>query len=60
MTSSKLVCKETVELVTDYLESALLAELEVQFETHVAACPGCANYLAQMRRTLQSLRQLTD
>jgi predicted anti-sigma-YlaC factor YlaD len=60
MTSSKLVCKETVELVTDYLEGALLSELEAQFEAHVATCPGCTNYLAQMRQTLQLLRQLTD
>lgn len=56
----KLTCKETVELVTDYLEEALLPELEAKFNQHLDSCPGCTNYVDQMRQTLRTLRQLTD
>jgi anti-sigma factor RsiW len=38
-----------VEIITDYLEGAL-PELEQRcLEDHLAACPGCAEYVAQMR-----------
>lgn len=53
-------CKETVELITDYLEQALLPELEAEVKTHLATCPGCTIYLDQMQQTIQTLRQLTD
>jgi anti-sigma factor RsiW len=59
-TQAKLTCRETVELVTGYLESALLPEMEAQFEAHLAGCPGCTVYLKQMEQTIQILRQLTD
>ncbi|MBI1880869.1 MAG: zf-HC2 domain-containing protein [Chloroflexi bacterium] len=60
MTSSKLKCKETVELVTEYLEQALLPELEAMFSQHLDTCPDCTIYVDQMRQTLHTLRQLTD
>jgi len=60
MTSRKLTCKEAVELVTDYLEAALLPEMESTFNQHLDACPDCNIYVAQMRRTLQTLRRLAD
>jgi predicted anti-sigma-YlaC factor YlaD len=58
--SPKLVCKEVVELVTDYLENALLPETRVQFEEHIAGCDGCTNYLEQVRLTIGMLRTLTQ
>jgi anti-sigma factor RsiW len=60
MTSSPLNCKESVELVSDYLEGALLPELQVQLEQHLDMCPACTTYLAQMRQTIQTLRILAD
>jgi hypothetical protein len=60
MTQKNLTCKETVELVTDYLEEALLPELKTQFELHLAGCPDCTIYLDQVQQTLLMLRQLTD
>ncbi len=60
MRRPSLNCKETVELVTDYLEGALLPELQAQLEQHLDGCPGCTTYLAQMRQTIQTLRTLTD
>ena len=55
---SELVCREAVELVTDYLEGALGAPERARLEAHLAACPHCAEYLAQMRRTLDVLGRL--
>ncbi|HLQ30665.1 MAG TPA: zf-HC2 domain-containing protein [Ktedonobacteraceae bacterium] len=59
-TSDELSCKEIVELVTNYLEQSLLPETRVQFETHLAACPGCTNYVEQVRTTISMLRHLTE
>ncbi|HEX4203260.1 MAG TPA: zf-HC2 domain-containing protein [Ktedonobacteraceae bacterium] len=53
-----LACQEVVELITDYLEGALLPEQRVQFEEHLAGCPGCRQYLEQVRLTIGMLRNL--
>ena len=49
----ELTCREIVELVTDHFEDALPAAERERFDAHVAGCPGCRAYLAQMRVTLQ-------
>jgi anti-sigma factor RsiW len=49
----ELTCQELVELVTDYFEGALELPERARFEAHVAGCPGCDAYLAQMRTTLE-------
>ena len=48
-----LVCQQAVELVTDYLEGALNARARRRFEAHLAGCPHCTEYLAQMRGTIR-------
>src|SRR5260370_33444901 len=53
-------CKEVVELVTDYLENALLPGSPKQLEGHVADCPGCTNYIEQVRLTVAMLYQLAQ
>ena len=53
-----LSCQEVVELVTDYLEQALLPEKRVQFEEHIADCPGCLTYIEQIQQTIVMLRNL--
>ena len=55
-----LVCREFVELVTDYLEGALPDAERVRFEAHVAECDGCAGYLEDMRRLIGSLHQTPE
>jgi anti-sigma factor RsiW len=45
-------CKELVELVTDYLEGALPADAHARFEAHLALCPPCVEYVAQIERTV--------
>lgn len=49
----ELVCQEVVELVTDYLEGALSSRDRRRFERHLAGCPHCTEYLAQMRETIR-------
>ena len=57
---NQLNCQEVVELVTDYLEQALLPEMQAQFEEHIAECPGCDTYLEQVQQTIMMLRKLTE
>jgi anti-sigma factor RsiW len=53
-----LSCQEVVELITDYLENALLAEMRKQLEEHVAQCPDCETYIKQIQQTISRLHQL--
>ena len=49
----EMACQELVEVITDYLEGALDAEDRRRFEEHLDGCPGCRNYLEQMRATIR-------
>jgi predicted anti-sigma-YlaC factor YlaD len=57
---NQLNCQEVVELVTDYLEQALLPEMQAKFEEHIAECPGCDTYLEQVQQTIMMLRKLSE
>ena len=50
-----LVCRQAVALMTDYLEGRLTAGDAARLEHHLAACPHCSEYLAQMRITIDAL-----
>ena len=50
-----IVCQQAVELVTDYLEDVLPRADRARFERHLAACPHCREYLAQMRVTIAAM-----
>ena len=52
------MCQQAVELVTDYLEGALPERDRARFEAHLAGCPHCSEYLAQMRRTIAALGRI--
>lgn len=45
-------CQELVESVTAYMEGAMGEAERAVFEAHVAACPPCAVYLAQIQVTI--------
>lgn len=51
----RVVCQQAVELVTDYLEGRLPAGQRRRFEAHLAGCPHCSEYLAQVRATIDAL-----
>lgn len=59
-TAGGLACKEVVELVSDYLEGVLLPEKRAALEEHLAGCPGCTNYVEQVRLTIDMLRNLAQ
>ena len=50
-----LVCRQAVELMSDYLEGALTERERARLETHLAGCPECSEYLAQLRVTIDTL-----
>jgi anti-sigma factor RsiW len=50
-----LNCDELVELVTDYLESALDEETENRVSDHLAGCDGCTTYVDQIRQTITTV-----
>ena len=56
----ELACVEVVELVTDYLEGVLPADEARRLERHLQTCPGCTEYLEQLRAIAGSLRGVTD
>ncbi len=54
-----LACQQVVEMVTDYLEDALSAADRERFERHLAGCPHCTEYLAQIRETIRLAGRVT-
>jgi len=53
-----VVCREAVELVTDYLEGALSRGDRARFEAHLAQCPHCNRYLEQIRTTIAAMGRI--
>jgi anti-sigma factor RsiW len=49
-----LVCRQAVELMTDYLDGTLAARDRARFEQHLAGCPHCTEYLAQLRDVIRA------
>ena len=50
-----LVCRQAVALMGDYLDGRLSPRDRVRLESHLAACPHCSEYLAQLRVTIDAL-----
>lgn len=48
----RITCADAIELVTDYLESALNGPDLADFETHLGLCEGCQAFLDQIRATV--------
>ena len=55
----EVVCREFVEVVTDYLEGSLPAREAARLEAHLRSCDGCTEYIEQMRRTASLIGRLT-
>jgi anti-sigma factor RsiW len=54
-----MVCQQAVELVTDYLEGTLSQAQRRRFEAHIARCPDCPEYLAQIRAVIALAGSIT-
>lgn len=50
-----LVCRDAVALMGDYLDGTLRGADRKRLEAHLAACPHCHEYLAQLRVTMDAL-----
>ncbi|HEY5052079.1 MAG TPA: zf-HC2 domain-containing protein [Solirubrobacterales bacterium] len=55
-----LVCRQIVELATEYLDGSLPRSQRRRFEAHLAGCPHCTEYLAQMRTTIRLTGRLAE
>ena len=51
--NDELVCRQVVEMVTDYLEGVLSRGQRKRLDAHLAGCEHCSEYLAQMRATIR-------
>ncbi len=50
-----LACRRAVELMSEYLDGRLTGEPRARLERHLDECPGCTEYLAQLRLTIEAL-----
>jgi anti-sigma factor RsiW len=57
---TEMACNELVETITAYLDGALPDHDRRRFDAHVAECPLCTEYLAQMRETVDRLGTLDE
>jgi anti-sigma factor RsiW len=55
-----MTCQQLVELVTEYLEDALQSDQREAFEAHLSVCPGCVEYLEQIRLTIAATGAVTE
>jgi anti-sigma factor RsiW len=54
-----LVCREAVELASDYLDGSLNRRDRRRLEKHLAACDGCTAYFDQVRATIAASGRVT-
>ena len=54
-----LVCREFVQLISDYLDGSLPEPERQRFEAHLAECDGCGGYLDDVARVVGSLNVAT-
>ena len=49
----RMTCRETIEVLMDYLEAALSSDANRDLERHLQACPPCLAYLNTYRKTVE-------
>jgi anti-sigma factor RsiW len=52
------VCRQAIEMVTDYLDDALPNTARRRLELHLADCPHCHEYFEQIRVTIAAVGQV--
>ena len=53
-----MTCKELESLATEYLEETLSSTRRQEFEAHLAKCPKCQKYVAEMRALIEASHKL--
>jgi anti-sigma factor RsiW len=54
----EIVCRQAVELMSDYVEGVLPDRERARLEAHLAGCPHCSEYLAQIRDVVAAAGQV--
>jgi anti-sigma factor RsiW len=57
---NEMDCRELVEAITAFLDGTLPDADRRRFDAHLANCPSCTEYLAQMRMTIARLGTLDE
>jgi ribose 5-phosphate isomerase A len=55
---ARMTCKETIEILADYLEATLSSDVNRELERHLQACPPCRAYLNTYRKTAELAGQV--
>jgi anti-sigma factor RsiW len=56
---TRVVCASGVDLLMDYLEGVLPADVNAELEAHVAGCDRCTAFVASYQATPRILRDAT-
>jgi len=54
----RMMCREVIELLADYLEATLTADVIERLEAHLRDCAPCVAYLNTYRRTRDMATQV--
>jgi anti-sigma factor RsiW len=57
---SGITCATGVDLLMDYLEGVVSADVHAALEAHVAGCPRCVAFIASYRETPRIMRDATS
>jgi anti-sigma factor RsiW len=57
---NETVCISGVELLMDYLDGVLSADVKAALDAHVAGCQRCTAFVASYLATARILRDATD
>ena len=60
MADEPVTCLEVLDLLTDYLESVVSAEVRARVEDHLAECDDCEALLDRLRATIHALGGLAE
>jgi predicted anti-sigma-YlaC factor YlaD len=60
VSADEIVCRQFVEVATDYLERAMPDETLELVEEHLAMCDWCRDYLAQIETTARAVGAEAD
>jgi anti-sigma factor RsiW len=55
-----LACRRVVEMVTDYLEGALVTDDAERLEQHLLICSACGSFVEQHRSVISALSRLAS
>ena len=58
MHEHEIICRQFVEIVTEYLEGTLPAETTDLVEQHLVMCDWCQDYLGQVEATVDAVHDL--